>query len=185
MLITLALMIVIITMLYGFGSRSHQERQKKACQKNLQSVYVALEIFANEHDGLFPVKADAQTAEEPLSLLVPRYTVDTASFLCPGSKNSPLPAGEPLANRRISYAYFMGRRLTDAHEVLMSDKQVNAHPKTSGETIFSTTGKGPGNNHHKYGGNLLFCDGRTEISPAVAPVSLVWTQGVVLLNPKP
>ena len=44
-------------------------------------------------------------------------------------------------------------------------------------------GKPPGNNHHQYGGNFLFCDGRTESGPATAPFSLVFTQGVVLLNP--
>ncbi len=185
MLITLALMIVMMVMLYGFGSSSHQQKQKKACQHNLQKVYVALEIFGNEHDGAFPVLPGAESAEGPLALLVPQYTVDTSSFICPGSKDSALPSGESFAKRRISYAYFMGRRLTDAREVLMTDKQIDTRPKNAGETIFSTTGKPPGNNHHKYGGNYLFGDGHMEMSSASAPFSLVWTQGVVLLNPKP
>jgi len=185
MLITLVLMIIMVTMLYGFGSSSHQKQQKKNCQKNLQKIYVALEIFANDHDGLFPMHAGARTAEEPLSLLVPRYTADTGPFICPGSKDSPLPSGESFVRRRISYAYLMGRRLTDSAEVLMSDRQVNAQPKTKGERVFSGTGKTPGNNHHKYGGNFLFGDGHLEMSSAVAPFPVNLTQGVVLLNPKP
>lgn len=185
MLITLVLMIIMFVMLYGFGSRNHQEQQKKTCQKNLQKVYVALEIFANDHNEIFPVVHGATTAEEPLSMLVPRYTADTASFICPGSKDSPLPSGESFGNRKISYAYFMGRQLTASTEVLMTDKQVNVQPKAAGQRVFSNTGKSPGNNHHRYGGNYLFCDGHMEMSSALAPFSLVWTQGVVLLNPRP
>lgn len=185
MLITLVLLIIMVTMLYGFGSSSHQKQQKKSCQKNLQKIYVALEIFANEHDGLFPMLSGAQTAEGPLSLLVPRYTTDIGPFICPGSKDSPLPSGESFARRRISYAYLMGWRLTNAAAVVMSDRQVNTQPKIKGERIFSGTGKAPGNNHHKYGGNVLFSDGHLEMSGSLAPVPVKWPQGVVLLNPKP
>ena len=185
MLITLALMLIMMMMLYGFGSKGHQQRQKKACQKNLQKVYVALEIFANEHDGAFPALPGATTAEEPLALLVPRYTADTSCFICPGSKDAQLPSGESFAKRRISYAYFMGRQLTNSAELLLTDKQVNVQQKAVGEGVFSTTGKLPGNNHHKYGGNYLFCDGHMEMSSAQAPFPLVWPEAVMLLNPKP
>lgn len=185
LLITLALMIVMFVMLYGFGSGSHQQRQKKLCQNNLQKIYVAMEIFANEHDGAFPMLAGAETAEDALALLVPRYTADTGSFICPGSKDSPIPSGASFAKRKISYAYFMGLRLTNFAAVLMTDRQVNTQPKNKGETIFSAGGKSPGNNHHQYGGNYLFGDGHVEMSSSMAPFSLVWPQGVVLLNPRP
>ena len=77
------------------------------------------------------------------------------------------------------------RLAADSSEVLMTDRQVDTQPKAKGAAIFSTTGKAPGNNHHKYGGNYLLGDGHVEMSLALAPLSLVWTQGVVLLNPKP
>jgi prepilin-type processing-associated H-X9-DG protein len=67
----------------------------------------------------------------------------------------------------------------------MSDKQVDNLAKASGQDVFSTTGKPPGNNHEKSGGNILFCDGRAEFSPARAPFALPLGEGVVLLNPKP
>jgi len=89
---------------------------EKGVSKNLLKIHIALEIFANEHLGSFPVVPGAQTAEEPLDLLVPHYTVDTTSFICPGSKDSPIPSGESIARRRISYAYVMGRRLADSQE---------------------------------------------------------------------
>jgi prepilin-type processing-associated H-X9-DG protein len=185
LLITLVLLIVMVTMFWGFGSRSEQEKQKRACQKNLQTLFVALEIFAGEHDGAFPVSSNAQTSEGALAALVPRYTVDTAPFICPGSKDSRLPQGESFANRRISYAYWMGRRLTDTNALLLSDKQINTLPKGEGQFVFSHNGKPPGNNHHRYGGNFLFVDGHAEFSPARTPFAIAWPAGVALLNPKP
>jgi len=185
LLIVFGIILVLSVMFHGAGSKSQQQTRKAACQKNLLKVHIALEIFANEHEGAFPASAGAAFAEEPLSLLIPHYTVDSGSFICPGSQDSRLSSGEPLTKHRISYAYLMGRKLTDSQEVLMTDKQVNTQPKSAGQAVFSTTGKPPGNNHHQYGGNFLFVDGHMEMSEATAPFSLVWTQGVVLLNPKP
>jgi len=185
LLIALALVLILTTMYWGSGSRSHQRTQQKACQKNLQKIFIALEIYANDHAGKFPALTNARTSEEALDVLVPRYTADTATFICPGSKDPALPAGESFLKRRISYAYYMGRQPSEAAEVLLSDRQVDTQAKTAGQPVFSTTGKPPGNNHHKYGGNFLFCDGHLELTPARPPFSLGLTQGVVLLNPKP
>jgi prepilin-type processing-associated H-X9-DG protein len=185
MLITLVLVTIMVAMLHGSSSRTRQQRLKRDCQKNLQAIYVGLQIFANDHAGAFPVAPGARTSEEPLALLVPRYTIDTAPFICPGSQDKALPSAEPFAQRRISYAYLMGWRLTDAREVLMADRMAGVQPKTQGEAVFSTTGKSPGNNHGKYGGNFLFGDGRCEMSSAVTPFAIGGAEGVVLLNPKP
>ena len=65
----------------------------------------------------------------------------------------------------------------------MSDSQVDTQSKAAGQLVFSSTGKPPGNNHDKSGGNVLFSDGRVERTPPNAAFSLVLTQGVVLLNP--
>jgi prepilin-type processing-associated H-X9-DG protein len=142
-----------------------------------------MEIYATDHNGKFPELPDARTSAKALDVLVPRYTADTSSFICPGSKDSPLPSDASLLKRKISYAYYMGRRKPDAQEALASDKQVDTLAKVPGQNIFSADGKPPGNNHHQYGGNILFCDGRTEFSPARSSFSLGLTQGVVLLNP--
>ncbi len=183
MLISVALMLVLFTMLWGFGSQRHQAEQKNRCQQNLQKTFLALEIYANDNHGSFPFFPAALNSEQALDVLVPKYTVDTSVFICPGGKDSEIPSGESIRNRKISYAYYMGRRLADKNEALMSDQQINSEPKAAGQFVFSTTGKPPGNNHHKYGGNFLFSDGHLENSPARVPFPLVLTQGVVLLNP--
>jgi prepilin-type processing-associated H-X9-DG protein len=185
LIIVLALMIILTTMMWGFASESHQHAAQRACRQNLEKIYVSLQIYANDFSGRLPAVTNAMTSEAPLSLLVPRYTADTAIFICPGSKDSPLPSGVSFAHRAISYAYYMGQRLGDAQQPLMSDWQVNTLPKQAGDLAFSATGKLPGNNHYKYGGNVLFCDGHAELSPPQLAFSLVTSNGVVLLNPKP
>jgi prepilin-type N-terminal cleavage/methylation domain-containing protein/prepilin-type processing-associated H-X9-DG protein len=183
LLVTVAIILILTTMYWGSNSPSRRQQQKAACQKNLQSLYIAMQIFANDHNKSFPDTAGARTAEEALDELVPRYTADTSIFICPASKDSSLPAGESILKRRISYAYYMGRR-NDSTEALLSDRQVDGQAKMAGQYTFSTTGKGPGSNHGKSGGNFLFCDGRVEWNPAQVPFSIVLTQGVVLLNPR-
>ncbi len=185
LLITLALMIIMTTMMWGFGSANRQRAEKKACQQNLSKIYLTMQIYANDYGGKFPDNTNAQTSETALDVLVPRYTVDTSIFICPGGRDSALPESRSFRNRKISYAYYMGAPLNDAQQVLMSDRQVNTSPKNAGDYAFSTTGKPPGNNHHKYGGNFLFGDGHMEMTPPKVPFSLAVPPGVMLLNPRP
>jgi prepilin-type N-terminal cleavage/methylation domain-containing protein/prepilin-type processing-associated H-X9-DG protein len=183
LLIVVVILLILSTAYWSPNSANRQQALKGACQKNLEKIFVSLEIYANEHGGRFPELAGARNAEEALDVLVPKYTSDTSPFICPGSKDSPLPGGESFRTRKISYAYYMGRFLTNSHQVLMSDRQVDSQPKTAGQAVFSTTGKPPGSNHRKFGGNFLFCDGHAEASAAQVPFALGLTNGEVLLNP--
>jgi len=185
LLITLALILILTTMMWSFGSASRQRSQKKLCADNLQKIYLALQIYANDFKGALPQNTNAVTSEEVLDQLVPKYTADTSIFICPGGRDAQISSGEPLRKHKISYAYFMGRRLDPPQNPLMSDRQVDTEPKYPGEFVFSPNGKPPGNNHHKYGGNFLFCDGSVQDSPAQLTFSLAAEPGVVLLNPKP
>src|ERR1035438_9785265 len=183
LLAVVAILLLLFVLYWGPSPSGTRQRQARTdCQTHLQKIHMAMAIYANDHAGKFPELAGARTSEEPLDALVPRYTVDTAVFICPGSKDPPLPAGQSFGPHKISYAYYMGRRATDSQQVLMSDQQVNSLSKAAGEYAFSSTGKPPGNNHGKLGGNFLFCDGRAEPAAARTPFSLILTQGVVLLN---
>lgn len=183
LLIVAAIILILSTLYFGPNTAGKQRALKGACQKNLEKIFVSMEIYANEHGGRFPEKPGARTSEEALDVLVPKYTSDPTPFICPGSKDGPLAAGSALHGQTISYAYYMGRQLTNSALVLMSDRQVDTQPKLAGQAVFSTTGKPPGNNHRKFGGNFLFCDGHTEMSSATAPFALPLTNGEVLLNP--
>ncbi|HEY5041105.1 MAG TPA: type II secretion system protein [Verrucomicrobiae bacterium] len=185
LLITLALLVILSTMMYGFASRGHQRSQMRLCADNLQKIYLALQIYANDFKGALPQNTNAATSEAVLDELVPRYTSDTSIFICPGGRDARIPGGEPLSRHKISYTYYMGRRLDAPQNVLMSDRQIDTEPKRAGETVFSPNGKPPGNNHHKYGGNFLFSDGSVQSSGPQLKFSIPSAPGVVLLNPKP
>ena len=183
LLITTAIILVLFTMYWGGNSATRQKSRQAICRQNLQKVYIGMEIFGNEHQGKFPDKPGARSPAEALDVLIPKYTADTASFICPGGNDGPLPGGESIAKRKISYAYYMGRSSGNSQDALLTDRQVDAKSKGVNQPLFSANGKAPGNNHKKYGGNILFCDGHAEASPPNSAFSLVLTQGVVLLNP--
>ena len=186
LLIVITIIFVLYTLYLSGGSKGYQMRQLKNCEKNLETVYIALQTWANDYSNSFPTLATAQTSEAPLSLLIPRYTTGTEFFTCPGSKDSKLPDAQPFANRRISYAYYMGHTSKDgADQPLLSDRQVDTNSKTAGQPLFSLNGKKPGNNHDKYGGNVMFCDGNVQSSPPTAAFNLTNAPGIALLNPRP
>lgn len=185
LLISLAIIIILCVMMFGFGSRKNQMTKKQKCQANLQKLYISLQIYANEQADWFPRNTNAVTSEEVLDVLVPQYAADSALFICPGSKDSELSPGASLKSGRISYAYYMGRKQSDAVAPLLSDRQVDTKPKVAHTQVFSDDGKKPANNHHKYGGVFLFTDGNTQLSSADAPVALPLGTNVILLNPKP
>ena len=129
LLVVMALMVILTMMMWGFTSPSHQRTEQKNCQQNLQKIFVAMQIYANDSAGWLPHNPTANTSEEALDVLVPKYSADTSMFICPGSKDAPLPAGESFRKLKISYAYYMGWRLNDQTGVLLSDAQINTLPK--------------------------------------------------------
>lgn len=182
LLLVLAIVVVLFTLYWGPGSGSRQRALNAACQRNLQKLQIAMAIYANDSAGLFPVVRGAKTSGAALKPLVPRYNSDTTLFICPAGKDSV--SSEPLDRQRISYAYYMGRSVTNAQQVLMTDRQVNTSSKPAGQQVFSTDGKPPGNNHGKTGGNLLFCDGHIAFSSPSTSTGLPLSGGELLLNPE-
>jgi prepilin-type N-terminal cleavage/methylation domain-containing protein/prepilin-type processing-associated H-X9-DG protein len=186
LMIVITVVLIMYVMAYGPAQQSYQEKQLVACQRNLQLIHVAMKIYAADYHESYPVATGAATAETPLSLLVPRCTTETAIFICPGSANRRLPEAQPFTGRKISYAYYMGHTARDAaDELLISDKQIDARVRRTGEQMFSPDGRRPGNNHRQFGGNMLFCDGHAETFASVASRDFAFSNSVVLLNPKP
>jgi prepilin-type processing-associated H-X9-DG protein len=181
LMLVVALMAILYVMFLSFGSETHQKSQIAKCSDNLQKIFLSMQIYANDF-GTFPLNTNAQTSEEALGVLVPRYTSDTSIFVCPGGRDSQIPSGAPLDKHKISYAFYMGCPTNG--NFLMSDRQINTLSKDPGDQVFSLNGKSPGNNHHKYGGNVLFCDGSVQASPPLASFSLAFSNNIVLLNPK-
>lgn len=184
LLLTVAIILILTTLYWGPNNQSHQRTLQVSCQKNLQKLYIALELYANDHGGKFPIVSGAKTSAEALNPLVPSYTSDMAVFICVGSKDSAPPSGASIRHSRISYAYYMGRSPTN-QQVLASDRQVNSQAKPAGAPAFSIDGKPPGNNHRNFGGNLLYCDGHADLSGPKLGAPLPLNPGETLLNPEP
>jgi type II secretory pathway pseudopilin PulG len=185
LLIVLVLLIVMTTMLTSKLTVAGRNRALNRCQVNLQKIYLALSIYQNDNRGAYPAAPDATVSEEPLSLLVPKSTTVTEMFICPGSSDKPLPEAEPFVKKKISYAYYMGWTSNDSSgEIIVSDSQVNTSPKNKGQQMFSLDGNAPGNNHNKFGGNLLSRGGEVTTSGPVASRDVLFPTNVHLLNPQ-
>lgn len=183
MLLVVAI-ILILTVITGKNLGTGGDKNLKACQANLQKIYVALSLYKNDNGGAFPAVLAANNPAAPLSLLVPKCTTTTELFICPGSSDEALPEAQPFANGKISYAYYMGRTTNEGpDEIIVSDAQVDVAPKNKGQTIFSPDGHKPGNNHGKKGGNLLTLGGEVITSGPVAARDYRYPPQVRLLNP--
>lgn len=186
LMLVLAILSTLIAIAVTRGKSGDQGRMLLQCEANLQSMHVAMTIYANDHDGVFPAWPKAVGPERPLSLLIPTYTSDTSVFTCPGADDPALPQGEPFAERRISYAYYMGWKKTDpGQRPLASDRQTQRQGRSLNrpDRIFSRDGRGPGSNHDKHGGNVLFLDGSTRRYESKTDNRLEIPDEIQLLNP--
>jgi prepilin-type N-terminal cleavage/methylation domain-containing protein len=185
MLVVLALLVVMVVIMTDRNRGSYQQQRMAMCEKNLQTMFVALSMYADDFNGKFPVSTNAVTSEDPLSLLIPRYTAVTEIFVCPGSKDPAIPAGEKFAKHKISYAYYLGWKKTEAPtQPLITDEQVDTTSKRPGAQIFSLDGKGRGSNHSRYGGNIMQIDGGIAAVKAKGNVALSFPTNISLLNPR-
>ena len=184
LLCTIAILTILTVLITTHGGASAQKKARVACEANLEKVSLALSLFQSDHHGSWPFLSGATNSEIVLSLLVPQCTTETAIFICPGSKDPALPEGQAFAGGIISYAYYMGRPTNDdPGAVIVTDRQVNAGPKTPGQPLFSGTGRPPGNNHGKTGGNLLLDNGAVQFSGPIAARDFPLNGQLRLLNP--
>lgn len=184
LLLVLAIILLVLFMSSDGYFKERARNRMKACARNLADQYVALQTYANDHNGWFPIVTNATSPSQPLAMLIPKYTTQTEFWICPGSGDSALKPAVPFTGKKISYAYFMGwPRNAPADAVLASDAQVDSQPKVAQQLVFSPNGKGPGSNHGADGGNFLKADGSQGHSPSHASVPFPVPAGVKLLNP--
>ncbi len=173
LLVAMFIGVVLYALVVG-PSREHVRRQKLAdCAENLRKLHMVLTLYANEHDGAFPVAAGARSSDEILASLVPRYTSDRTFFSCPATGHG----------GHTDFAVVTGLRKDSPVSLLASDAQVNAEPKLRGAKIFADTEGARGGNHGAAGGNLLFTDGHVETTGTAAPRDLSPPAGAKILNP--
>ena len=185
MVVAILLVLFVLYWGGGFGGKKSRQQDFGECAKNLQFIHTSLLTFAADHNEQFPIIPKAETSEAPLSLLLPKYTSQSAPFICPSSGDRALPEGQSIAKRKISYAFLMGlARTNDPAQFILSDEQVDVTPKKAGARVFAGTDAAPGNNHGPFGGNVLFLDGSVQTIHGPTPNALTFTNAT-LLNPRP
>src|SRR5215475_5117310 len=65
LLITVLIILVLTTMYWGGNSASRQKARLGNCQKNLQKIFIAMQLYANEQSSKFPAKTGAMLSEDP------------------------------------------------------------------------------------------------------------------------
>src|SRR3974390_2370941 len=90
LLVTVLIILILTTLYWSHNTSSRQRSLQSSCQRNLQMVYTAMDVFTAEHSDKFPTVTGARTSSEALDPLVPKYSSDTSIFICPGSKDANL-----------------------------------------------------------------------------------------------
>lgn len=185
LVLTLAIILILVTLYWKPSGAGKQARRLAACQVNLQKLFMAMEIYAGENSGKFPNRPGSTSAEEAFQVLVPKYTSDLKFFVCPASGVAPLNPDKPIGGQRVSYSLFMGQDTRGSDIPLVSDAlAVTNFPADTNQVIFSVSGKPPGNNHAKAGGNILFTDGNVQHSSGLPASPWKAKPGVIILNPR-
>jgi prepilin-type processing-associated H-X9-DG protein len=184
LLAVMAIILILFCLYWGGPLNTSSQRKAANCARNLEFIHTALTTYAVDNNEHYPFVAHAETSDVPLALLIPKYTTQTASFICPASRDRALPEGQPFAKKRTSYAYVMGlARTNEPSQFILSDEQIDTNPKPIGSRVFSEDGEGPASNHGKGGGNVLFIDGSVQQVPPKTTTALTF-ENAVLLNPK-
>lgn len=189
LMVVVAIILVLFVLYWGGGfggSKLSKQRNFADCSRNLQYIHTALITFSADHNDQFPYSERAEHSEDVLSALMPKYISQSAPFICPASSHRPIPEGESIAKKKISYGYVVGfSKASDPSQWIMSDEQVNTNNKAANDLVFASTNKPPGNNHGPFGGNLLMVDGSVKNIERKAPYSLALTNSARYLNPQP
>src|ERR1022692_3631233 len=63
LLVVVAILLLLFTLYWGSSNSDDQQRQaQKDCQTHLQKIYMAMDIYANEHAGKF-IRSEEHTSE--------------------------------------------------------------------------------------------------------------------------
>lgn len=128
LLVVIAIVAILAAMILPALARAREQARRASCASNLKQLGLALNMYAQDYNRLFPkkgLKTDASTPAEDLILLYPRYSSTGGLFVCPsslGEKAADLASASLDANA-LSYSYALFYNLhTPKDRVLMVDQ---------------------------------------------------------------
>ena len=116
MVIVIAVIATMAAILFPVFARARERARCQSCLSNLVNIGLALQLYAADHDGLYP------PTEDDLSPLRARYLRQDQVFVCPsdrggvpmGAPADPGPYEEDEARVATSYYYRAGHTRDDA-----------------------------------------------------------------------
>lgn len=164
-LIELLVVIVIIGVLAALImpaiGMARESGRRSLCVSNMRQCYMWLTIYADEHNGKFPISSNPSDFDLS-SAPYPSYIEDYGILICPGSKDTKWVSGQFLPNN-VSYMYNNANLDVDSQSdiPLGADKVANADLATLSQD----------DNHKTYGVNVMYVDGHVRWSKTVPPAS--------------
>lgn len=179
LLITIAVIAVLVALIFPISSRAMQSAQSAKCMSNLKQIGVAVNLYCNDHDGIYPRSYGGgsdyywRTLE---TYVGPSYTVHkTGIFWCPAVAEAwrKVAANKTLTRTFPNYA--MNQEISPApsgtvarqqniinpsRKVLFMDGAFNA--STSLAVVSPNDYARFGTDFHNGGNNVLFVDGHVQ-----------------------
>lgn len=130
--ITMAIIVVLMTLLFGVASKQKERAQLTQCISQLKSIHAAIVQYSTDHDGRIPANRDpyidpnnpAIARERLTDEVMPGYIdlpaylneyIDEKCFLCPINRKH-RDMGYYLDNVGSSYWYFGNGQLLDGKD---------------------------------------------------------------------
>jgi prepilin-type N-terminal cleavage/methylation domain-containing protein len=130
LLVVIAIIAILASMLLPVLNAVREKANRVNCMSNLKQIGIALNLYAESHEGLFPVTADSGNTGTVLGLLYPEYGIDDVRlFHCRSDKGSgrkpAIDAATGLLSKS-SYCYAAYGGTTGGHSMLelVADRDV-------------------------------------------------------------
>ncbi len=189
LLVVIAIIGLLMTIFIPVARVSRQRGRISACANNLRQIGIALELYADDHNGYYPRD---KTNTDNLRPLYPAYIDDIKTFMCPAvmvkiprsqwvSKPEHLERardddrGSPKANIGMDYEYRGTQpEVAGGPPMRPSWKYSEMNPHTF-VLVYDNDNRGesgqgqridPEDNHGMAGGNKYFADGSVRWYPA-------------------
>ncbi len=177
-LIELLVVIVIIGILVALYLPATGRAKSKAvqvqCVGNLRQVGLAFQMFAEDHNGKYPMQVSARDggSKEFASggnafrhfQAVSNELVLSKVLLCPADKQCKSAAWHSLTNDNLSYFVGLDAVSGKPGYLLSGDRNITNQTAVAGSILYLSTNAlaGWSEELHNFKGNVLFADGRVE-----------------------